>query len=193
MKYPILLLSLLLTFAACSSSEEKKPQDQNPAAETPAEKPQPTPQVQPTTPGEMAKPPLDASSLTDLEWMIGTWKQEENPQTASYETWRKDSDQHFTGAACTIQNGDTVWKESLEIAIENGKAIYFATVPENDGAVGFTMTGKETERVDFENPEHDFPWKITYWRGADTLYARVAGFRNGQAAFNDLVMLRVDE
>ena len=192
MKYPFLLIILLYAFGACTPSAPKEPE--NPQQEPVVN--QPTPQVHPTSPSEMtspselASPPLEASSLEGMEWMVGTWKQQENEQTASYETWNKESNERFTGSACTIQSGDTVWKEALEIRIEGNKAIYFATVPENDGPVGFTMTRQDAQRVDFENPEHDFPWKITYHRGNDTLYARIAGFRNGQAAFNDLVMLK---
>ena len=189
MKYSIFPLLLLLVFSGCSPSPKKaETQEQPPTSVSP--KPQPTPQVHPTSPSELAQPPIEATSLAGLEWMVGTWKQQENEQTVSYESWEKESDLHFVGGACTIQNGDTVWKESLEIKIENNKAIYYASVPENDGPVGFAMTTKENSRVDFENPEHDFPWKITYWTGNDTLYARIAGFRNGQAAFNDLVMIK---
>lgn len=188
MKYSFLLLSLLYAFGGCTPSETKTPEATPP--ETTVTKPQPTPQVHPTSPSELASPPVEINSLAGFEWITGTWKQQENEQTVSYETWRKESDTHYIGSSCTIQAGDTVWSEALEIVIKDNKAVYMATVPENPGPVGFTLTGNEDNRADFENPEHDFPWKITYWRKGDTLNARIAGFRDGQAAFNDLVMIK---
>ncbi len=187
MKTPLSLLVLLFTLAACTSTTPK-------ASENPPDKPvvnTPTPQVHPTSPSELSSPPLQVNSLDGLEWLIGTWKQEESQSRVSYESWKKKSDDLYVGSSWTMQLGDTIWKETLEIKIEDNNAVYYATVPENDGPVGFAMTLQEAQRADFENPMHDFPWKISYWRGSDSLYARIAGFRNGQAAFNDLVMLKL--
>ena len=39
------------------------------------------------------------------------------------------------------------------------------------------------DKIIFENPQHDFPTRVTYWRaGDDGLNARIEGKRNGQPA-----------
>ncbi len=187
MKYLLFLFLLMATLGSCTSGT---PQGSENTSKSPEAK-KSSPQVRPTSPLEIAKPPLEVTALDGLEWMIGTWKQEESQTRISYETWEMVTKDRYAGTSWTMQMGDTIWKETLEIKIENNNAVYYATVPENDGPVGFAMTKNEPNRVDFENPMHDFPWKISYWRGADTLRTRIAGFRNGKAAFNDLVMLKV--
>jgi hypothetical protein len=48
------------------------------------------------------------------------------------------------------------------------------------------------QEIVFEDPEHDFPQKITYRRsGADSLYARVEGDRNGRQQPIDYAFKRV--
>lgn len=132
-------------------------------------------------------------TLADLSWMIGRWRQQEAEGVYSDEIWTKSSGESLSGSAHTIQNGDTIWSEKLEIKVEeNGEVVYYATVPQNDGPVGFKMVAIAPYTATFENPKHDFPWKIVYTLDADTMNARIAGFKNGQAAANDLVMVRVE-
>ena len=131
-------------------------------------------------------------TLADLSWLIGRWRQQESSGAYSDEIWSKASGEALVGAAHTIQNGDTVWSEQLEIKVaENGEVVYYANVPENDGPVGFKMISIAPYTVTFENPEHDFPWKIVYTLSGNNLHVRIAGYRDGQAAANDLNMVRV--
>ena len=63
----------------------------------------------------------------------GKWKQVEKGGAVSYEIWEKKGEEAFKGMACTIMNGDTIWKEKLDLLVEGKEVVYYANVPENDG------------------------------------------------------------
>lgn len=171
-----ILFAGLLFFAAC--------QDQ--AAEQGDSTPPSLPQVSPEEPEKAL-----TGTLQDLSWMLGTWRQAESGAVYSDEIWTKASSSRFEGNAFTIQRRDTIWRESLSIVVEDSNVVYYADVPENDGPVGFTLTDIGPQTATFENPTHDFPWKIAYTLSGDSLHARIAGFKNGEAAVNDLYLMRV--
>lgn len=63
--------------------------------------------------------------------------------------------------------------EYARVAPYEGGIAYLAS-PGGAPATPFRMTASTPERVVFENPDHDFPQRIVYWRGEhDALCARV--------------------
>lgn len=66
--------------------------------------------------------------------------------------------------------------ESLKIERKDGSIFYVASVPHNPGPVEFKLIELSEKHVVFENPEHDFPQRISYTLNANgTLDARVEG------------------
>jgi hypothetical protein len=47
------------------------------------------------------------------------------------------------------------------------------------------------QRATFENPQHDFPRKLTYWREGDTLNARAEGQVGVQFGGHEIVKVAV--
>lgn len=171
-----------LALGACESSESQKTDgDQVTTPESPPAKEEPV----------MEKPAKLTGTMADLAFMIGKWRQQEANGAYSDEVWHKEGPDRLTGAAFTIMGGDTVWSEKLEMRVEDGEVVYVADVPENDAPVKFKMTEISLNSATFENPTNEFPWKIVYTLSGDSLHARIAGFKNGQAAANDLYMIRV--
>lgn len=52
--------------------------------------------------------------------------------------------------------------------------------PNGRGTTEFALTEITDSRAVFENPEHDFPQKLTYTRTGDVLEAEVGGPRGGE-------------
>jgi hypothetical protein len=120
--------------------------------------------------------------LDDLGWIEGQWISED---AAYREEWRR-SDQTFVGRGLTITNNDTVFNEKLTISRNQGTLTYWALIPgqNNDQPVGFELTGATTDSLVFENPEHDFPNRISYVKkGEDELFVRVEE-NSGEKGFN---------
>lgn len=112
--------------------------------------------------------------MNKLSWIVDRWISKEGAST-SYEHWEKTSDVLFTGGSETVKNGDTVFAEKLKIEVIDGSIYYIADVSHNPEPVKFKLTYvTETEAV-FENPQHDFPKKITYMLVEGKLHASIEG------------------
>jgi hypothetical protein len=84
------------------------------------------------------------------------------------------------GMSRTARNDTIV--EFEQIRIESRTAgIFFVASPSRQATAEFKATSFTESAITFENPEHDFPKKISYRRqGADSLIASVEGPRSGQ-------------
>ena len=61
-----------------------------------------------------------------------------------------------------------------------GQIVYVAS-PGGGPTTDFTLTQLGTQRATFENPAHDFPRRLTYWREGNVLHARAEGEDGGKA------------
>lgn len=74
---------------------------------------------------------------------------------------------------------DTIFSESLRIVRMEGKWFFLAKVSHNEYPIPFSQTDVSHEKVVFENPQHDFPQRITYiGGGGDSLVAIVASIKS---------------
>ena len=122
------------------------------------------------------------SPLRHLRWLAGTW-QRETAKSISIETWRWLSDRTLEGEGIRLSkaSGDTAFTESLRIVEMQGETFYLAKVAENPYPVPFKLTSFESGHAVFENPEHDFPQRLTYVHNAtDSLTVLVEGERKGR-------------
>jgi hypothetical protein len=119
--------------------------------------------------------------IEKASWVLGTWKGE-SPEGVFVEHWEKKSDSLYTGKGNMIVGQDTVFSELLAIQQRGNDVYYVATIPgENDGKpTDFKLTSSDNALV-FENPEHDFPQKITYTQKDDSsILVEVSGNMNGK-------------
>lgn len=114
------------------------------------------------------------ADMQKLLWIVDKWvSQSEN--STSYEHWEKTNETLYTGGSETIKNGDTVFAEKLKIELIEGKVYYIADVAHNPAPVKFLLTEVNENSAIFENPEHDFPQKITYINENGILHAVIEG------------------
>jgi hypothetical protein len=107
-------------------------------------------------------------------WLEGRWQLEES---GTYEIWKKDKHE-LTGRLIKIEKKDTVVLERLKLKSIENSVFYEATVSsQNYGKpVCFRLTKSDDKEFIFENPEHDFPKKITYvFNTQNQLTARISG------------------
>lgn len=131
------------------------------------------------------------SKLEPLAWFIGRWTQVEGPDLVSYEEWVRHSDTLWQGQSWTLYHTDTVFQEKIALKAEGEDIYYIPTVKENKGPVRFKMTQLEGKSAVFENPEHDFPTKITYEARGDTLlFATISGDVKGKQVVKEFPLKR---
>lgn len=99
-------------------------------------------------------------------FLQGTWKIE-NKET--YEHWNKINDTTLKGFSYSMENGQMIISEYLDILQNKNEVIYTATVlNQNEGkGINFKLT-KNDSTFTFENPKHDFPKKIVYQKLSET-------------------------
>lgn len=118
--------------------------------------------------------------LTDFEklsWLEGTWSQTniKKPGRTSTEQWTKSGQFEMIGRATTLQNGDTVFVEKATLLVRDNVIYYVADVPQNKQPVYFKLTSLSNSGFVCENPDHDFPKKISYQYDGVTLKAQISG------------------
>lgn len=132
------------------------------------------------------------SKLDKLGWFKGRWTQVEGPDLVSYEEWVRVSPTLYAGKSWTLYQLDTVFFEQIELKLDWDDIYYIPTVKENAGPVPFKMTKLEGRFVQFENPEHDFPTKITYEaQGDSVLMAVISGAKEGKEVSKAFPLKRV--
>ncbi len=115
-----------------------------------------------------------------LEWLVGKWNRTNaKPGQSGYETWLKVSDSKMSGKGVTLKGTQVIFLENLEF-ISKGNDIYYTVVVTGEKEpVYFTLTSISSEGFTCENPDHDFPKKITYSHNGNHAKAVISG--NGQS------------
>jgi hypothetical protein len=129
------------------------------------------------------------ATTADLAFMAGCWKLERDGRTVE-EHWLSPSGGMLIGVGRTVAGGKTVEYEFLQIR-DLPEGLTYTAKPSGQREASFKLASKTPDEVVFENPAHDFPQRIRYRRGADTLHARVEGTMNGKARGIDYAYSRV--
>lgn len=112
-----------------------------------------------------------------LEWLVGTWNRTNisKPGRSSHERWEKTGEYNLRGYGVTMQGSDTVFLEKIAILIRDKSLYYVADVPENKQPVYFKLIEITDTGFVCENPEHDFPKRLSYQINGVNLKAQISG------------------
>ncbi len=116
------------------------------------------------------------TSLEPARWLVGSWLASTDSRTIR-ETWREVSTATFEGEGATHSrtDGTLLDSEVLRLVAMAGEVFYVAKVAHNPYPVAFRLASCDGNRLEFENPAHDFPRRIEYRRTAeDTFEAHVS-------------------
>lgn len=119
-----------------------------------------------------------AQDLSKVSWMLGQWKSvHAKTGNTSYENWTKVSDHEWQGKGFRLSRSgtDTLFQEKLKIITKDNTLYYVADLKENAAPVYFKFTAINEQGFICENPEHDFPKKISYQRDGNKLKATISG------------------
>lgn len=131
--------------------------------------------------GSAAPPDLPRDTTTDLRddavdrlaWLSGTWVFESD-EGVEEEHWSTPRGGMLIGHNRTVRAGRTVHFEFLRIE-QRAHGIVYVAAPSGQAQAEFRLTHLVAGKAVFENPEHDFPKRITYRREGRVLHARVEG------------------
>lgn len=117
------------------------------------------------------------SELEKADWFLGRWENK-TPEGTFSEEWKIENDSLYLGESYFISNNDTLFAETVRLEQRKNDLFYVVSVPNQnkEQPVAFKLTSSTIDYLVFENPEHDFPKKITYKLVTkDSLYAEISG------------------
>lgn len=111
-----------------------------------------------------------------IQWLVGNWKRTNaKPEHSGYENWQRVSTSKLTGKGVTLKGKKVIFIEKLEFSIKGNDLFYIVSVTGEKRPVYFKLTKIDEEGFTCENPEHDFPKKISYQRNGDQIKAVISG------------------
>lgn len=130
--------------------------------------------------------------MKSLDWLEGHWERHSSENNTT-EVWEKVNDSTFTGYAYTLKGSDTISYETIQLNQRKDSVHYVVTTKyQNDQKpVAFALQNAENDNYVFENPKHDFPFRITYTKiSNDSLLAQITGLHNKDTVVIDFPMVK---
>jgi hypothetical protein len=119
--------------------------------------------------------------LADLVWMAGSWSGSTARGVEMEEHWTAPKGNTMIGTHRDVAGGKTRLFEFLRIEQQGDQIVYLSMPNGRSPATPFPLKELSGTRVVFENPAHDFPQRIIYWKDGNDLRARIEGTMNGKA------------
>ncbi len=107
--------------------------------------------------GKPAPPP----AIGRLGWLAGSWRMEKGGRVID-EQWMAPAGGVMLGMGRTIAKGRVMEHEFLQIREGPGGDLFYIAQPSGQPEATFQITSLSDTAVSFENPQHDFPQKISY-------------------------------
>ncbi len=116
-----------------------------------------------------------APTLADISWISGDWQTAPGGRAQIEEHWTQAAGATMMGMSRTVAGEKTVEFEYLRIE-QRADGIYYVAHPKaRCPGTDFKLTRASATEAVFENPQHDFPKRIIYRKGEDSLTASIDG------------------
>jgi hypothetical protein len=132
----------------------------------------------------------DAADVSKLAWMTGCHVLE-TPRVKIEEQWMKPEGGLMMGINRTVRRGKAVAHEYLKIDVNKEGAVVYTALIGTKNETPFKMTSQGDTEIVFENPDHDFPKRISYKKTPDGFLARIDGGPKAPEKHQDFPMKSV--
>jgi len=134
-----------------------------------------------TTSGVSAPADGQTTAIDRLGWLVNHW-QHIDGEKSSEEHWIAPRGGIMLGVNRSVDGKGKMSFEYLRIeSAEDDRMVHYAS-PMGRGETAFSLLEVAQGRVVFENPEHDFPRRISYWLDDQgRLHARIEGEIDGKS------------
>lgn len=115
-----------------------------------------------------------AARVSDFAWLTGT-RRMVTDSVVSEEQWTATASNAIFGVGRTVKGDRVVGFEFLRIQAR-GDTLFYIAQPNGAPPTSFRLTKWDGQAAVFENPSHDFPKRVLYWKLPDgSVKARVDG------------------
>ena len=120
---------------------------------------------------------IKAITITEnFDWLLGKWKRiNDKAGKQTYENWIKLSEGSYQGLGYTMQNSDTIWKETIRLVHTNNAWIFEVKGKDESEPTIFKLIEIKEAAFTCENEENEFPKKIKYSKSGEKLMAIISG------------------
>jgi Domain of unknown function (DUF6265) len=119
------------------------------------------------------------------QWMTGAWSRSQGENWAE-EYWTTPRGGIMLGASRSGRDEKlTFWEHMRIVRQDDGKLVFWA-IAGDQKPVRFVAVRHAANEIIFDNPDHDYPQRIRYWRDGEQLKARISlidGSKAGDFAF----------
>lgn len=122
-------------------------------------------------------------------WISGWWAGDIDGVRME-EVWTTPANGLMVGVHRDVLPGGKAAFEFLRIEEKDGKVVY-RSMPGGRPVTDFPLKSATDSKIVFENPTHDFPQRIIYWKQGDKLCARIEGKMQGKEAAEEWCWSRV--
>jgi hypothetical protein len=131
------------------------------------------------------------NDVAALAWLAGCWAPEQG-DSGSLEHWLPPAGGTMLGVSRTVKNGRTVEFEFMQLRVNSEGKLVFIALPSGQKETTFVASAVGKDSVTFENPQHDFPQKVSYRLESNSrLIGRIEGNRGGTPRSIEFPMRRV--
>ena len=121
-------------------------------------------------------------TLVDISWIAGDWQTAPGGRRQIEEHWTQVGGGSMMGMSRTVAGEKTVEFEYLRIE-QRADGIYYVAHPKaRCPGTDFKLTRASATEAVFENPQHDFPKRIIYRKGADDSLTAITDGGEGSRA-----------
>lgn len=121
-----------------------------------------------------------AASVDDLAWLAGSWVQEGEGRWTE-ESWTSPRGGVMLGHSRSGRGDRLREWEFLRLQADGEGRLSYIAQPGGGAPVAFALVDRGPSSAVFENAAHDYPQRIAYVRGGDTLTATIS-LRDGSQA-----------
>jgi hypothetical protein len=133
---------------------------------------------------QVAAAPSAPAGIARAAWLKGCWESVNGTRVVE-EQWTAPRGTSMLGMGRTVV-GDRLVEYELIVLREQGGELAYEAHPSGQPPAVFVSRAVSERRLVFENPEHDFPQRVGYERGApDELLAWIEGLERGQSRHID--------
>jgi len=111
-----------------------------------------------------------------FDWLLGNWiRTNEKKDRQTFENWIKINNSEYAGEGYTLQNTDTIWKETVQLIESKGRWKFSVTPKGESKPTVFELIKMEDTTFTCESKTNDFPKIIHYFKDGHSLKAEISG------------------
>jgi len=112
----------------------------------------------------------------NFDWLLGNWKRtNDKVGNETFENWEKINENHYSGIGYTLQNGDTISRELMNLKKDENSWDFIVKTRTDSLSIIFDVIALNDSSFTCTNDFNEFPKVIYYTKDGINLKAMIKG------------------